>query len=116
MKVAENDPFILSILKDEYDRCQSVLKALAEKVLLCPKGSLHLRKKLYKGKEYSYHYLVARIEGRVVNQHVPEAELDKVKSAIELRNRYEEEILNYKKRMSYLDKIIAKSRHREKPL
>lgn len=109
MKVAEKDPFILGMLKDEYDRCQSVLNALAEKVFLCPKGSLHRRKKMYKGKEYSYHYLVARIEGRVVNQHVPESELDKVKSGIELRNRYVEEIHNYKKRISYLEKIIAKS-------
>jgi len=56
MKVVEKDNAVRGLLKDEYRRSRDVLAALSKKAARYPKGSLNVRKKAYKGKEYAYHY------------------------------------------------------------
>lgn len=112
MKVVEKDSAVLGLLEEEYQRCQSVLAALVSKVSQFPKGSLHARKKEIKGKEYVYHYLVAREQGRVINKHIPEAELSVFLNQIEKRKKYQLEMQVYKKRISYLEKLLNIPRNR----
>lgn len=106
MRVVEKDSAVRGLLEDEYKRCKEVHSALAAKAAQYPKGTLHVRKKGYKGKAYTYHYLVARIEGRVVNRHVQEAEVAELKRQLELRDKCMQEMLAYKKRISYLAKLL----------
>lgn len=106
MKVAEKDRAVHGLLEEEYRRCKDVLSALAAKAAQFPKGSLHVRNKGYKDRKYAYHYLVARVDGRVVNRHVQEAEVAEVKQQLELRNKCLQEMRAYKKRMAYLEKLL----------
>jgi len=70
-----------------------------------PKGSLHIRKKQYKGKTYSYHYLKYRQGKKSVSRHVPQKELDLLIQKLKDRKRYEKELKSYVVRMKYLEKI-----------
>jgi hypothetical protein len=106
MKVVEKDNAVQGLLKEEYSRCQEVLAALSKKAAQYPKGSLNLRKKRYKGKEYAYHYLVAREEGRVVNRHVSKAELPELERQLELRDKCRKEMQAYRKRIAYLERLL----------
>ncbi|MBN2298735.1 MAG: hypothetical protein JXM72_09080 [Deltaproteobacteria bacterium] len=106
MKVAEKDVVVQGMLEEEYQRCHEVLNSLLEKVAQYPKGSLNKRKKKYMGKEYLYHYIVSREEGRVVNRHVSEEDLPELRSQIEQRDKYNKEIKAYKKRMKYLERLL----------
>lgn len=112
MKVAEKDAAIHGLLEEEYRRCREVLSVLVEKCAQYPKGALNVRKKGYKGKEYIYHYLVARDGGRVVNKHVPEAELPGLKQQLEQRDKHLKEIQVYRKRIDYLEKLLLMPRRR----
>lgn len=112
MKVAEKDNAVHGLLEEEYRRCRQVLKALSDKVAQYPKGSLNARKKGYKGKEYVYHYLVAREGGKVVNRHVPEAELPELRQQLERRDKVRKEMQEYQKRIAYLEKLLQKPRLR----
>ncbi|MBN1105589.1 MAG: hypothetical protein JXL84_19430 [Deltaproteobacteria bacterium] len=114
MKVAEKDDAVRGLLKEEYKRCQEVLAALSEKAAQYPKGSLNLRKKRYKGKEYAYHYLVAREEGRVINRHVPEAELPELQLQLAERDKSRKEMQAYKKRIAYLERLLQLPRQEGK--
>ena len=117
MRVVEKDNVIRGLLEEEYKRCKEVLAALAAKAAQYPKGSLHVRKKRYKDKEYAYQCLVARVDGRVINRHVQEAEVAEVMKLLELRNRCMQEMLVYKRRMAYLEKLLKmpQSRKAAKP-
>lgn len=106
MKVAEKDIAVHGMLEDEYQRCSAVLSALQKKAEPYPKGSLNVRRKKYKDKEYSYHYLVLRDGLRVVNRHVSEEELPELCAQIELRDSCKKEIQAYKKRIAYLEKLL----------
>ena len=106
MKVVEKNNPVRGLLKEEYQRCQEVLAALSEKAAKYPKGSLNLRKKRYKGKEYAYHYLVAREEGRVVNRHIPEAEVPVLQRQLAERDKCRKEIQAYEKRIAYLERLL----------
>lgn len=112
MNVAEKDNAVHGLLEEEYARCRDVLASLSAKVAQYPKGSLHLRKKAYRGKEYAYHYLVARVGGRVVNRHVPEAQLSELKRQLEQRDKYLKEMQAYKKRIAYLERLFQVPRRR----
>ena len=112
MKVAEKDNAVRGLLEEEYKRCREVLASLSNKAAQYPKGSLNVRKKAYKGKEYVYHYLVAREQGRVVNRHIPEAELPELQRKIEQRDKCREEIQVYKKRVAYLEELLGRQRGR----
>ena len=106
MKVVEKDRAVQGLLEEEYRRCREVLAALSAQAAQYPKGSLNLRKKRYKGKEYAYHYLVAREEGRVVNRHVPKADLPELERQLGLRDKCRKEMRAYKKRIAYLEKLL----------
>jgi hypothetical protein len=113
MKVAEKDNVVRDLLEEEYRRCRDVLVALSKKVAHYPKGSLNVRKKEYKGKAYAYHYLVARDDGRVVNRHIPKAELPELQQQLEQRDKCRREIRAYKKRIAYLEKLLLRPRRRK---
>ena len=115
MKVAEKYNAVRGLLEEEYRRCRDVLAALSEKAAQYPKGSLHVRKKRYKGKEYAYHYLVAREEGHVVNRHIPEAELQELQRQLAERDKCRKEMQAYKKRIAYLEKLLQMPRRRGEP-
>ncbi len=106
MKVADKDEVIHSMLAEEYRRCREVLQALLAKADNLPKGALNARRKQVRGNEYVYHYLVRREGRKVVNQHVAEKNLPELQKQIEERDKYRKEILIYKKRMVYLERLL----------
>ena len=109
MKVAEKDNVVHGMLEDEYRRCQEIVKALQAKLKNYPRGALNVRGKKVKNKKYYYHYLVRREGGKIVNLHVAELDLPKLKKQIEEREKCRKEILSYKKRILYLAKLLKKS-------
>jgi hypothetical protein len=106
MKVVEKDNVVHGMLEDEYKRSQEIVNVLNAKVKNYPKGSLNVRRKKIKDKEYVYHYLVWRDGKKIVNLHVAEKDLPRLKKQIEEREKYRKEILAYKKRMVYLAKLL----------
>lgn len=106
MKVAERDKVIHGMLEEEYRRSQEILQVLRAKAENLPKGALNVRRKQIKGKEYVYHYLVRREGRKVVNQHVAGKDLPELQKQIEERDKYRKEILIYKKRMVYLERLL----------
>ena len=108
MKVVEKDIVVRGMLEDEYGRCREVIDALLVKAENYPKGALNVRRKQNKGKEYVYHYLVRRDGKKVINQHISEKELPELKKLIEEREKCRKEIRAYKKRMTYLEKLLNK--------
>ena len=109
MKVEEKDRQIQGLLEEEAKRCRDVMAALAVKLAQLPRGSLNLRKKSYKGKQYLYYYLVAREGAKVINKHIPDSELPELQKNLEQRVKCWSEFLLYKKRLAYLDKLLHKS-------
>jgi len=106
MKVADKDEVIHSMLAEEYRRCREVLQALRTKAENLPKGALNVRRKQIKGNEYVYHYLVRREGKKVVNRHIAAKDLPELQKQIEERDKYRKEILIYKKRMVYLERLL----------
>lgn len=109
MKVAEKDKVVQGMLEDEYQRCKDALQSLKNKIKHYPKGTMNVRKKKYKGKEYSYHYLVSREGGKIVNRHVPERNIPLLNSQLEERDVCRKEIRSYEKRIAYLEKLLKTS-------
>lgn len=110
MKVEEKDGVVHGMLEDEYQRCRDALQSLQEKIKLYPKGALNVRKKKYKGKEYSYHYLISREDGKVMNRHVPEENISQLSNQLKERDLYKKEIQSYKKRIAYLERLLKTSK------
>ena len=108
MKVAEKDNVVHGMLEEEYRRSQDIVKALQSKLKNYPRGALNIRRKKVKGKEYVYHYLVRREGKKVINLHISEQNLPKLKKQIEEREKCRKEILAYKKRIAYLSKLLKK--------
>ena len=106
MKVAEKDNVVHGMLEDEFRRSQEVVQALQSKLKNYPKGALNVRAKKVKDKRYFYHYLVRRDGGKIINVHVAEQNLSRIKKQIEEREKCRKEILAYKKRMLYLAKLL----------
>jgi len=115
MKVAENDAVVQGMLQDEHERCRVALGALERKVDGYPKGALNVRVKQVGGRRYSYHYLVSREGGRVVNRHIPKAELPTLQKQLKERDRCREEIRSYKSRIAYLEKLLRIPRRKRSP-
>jgi predicted nucleotidyltransferase len=116
MAVVEKDEVIHGLLKEELQRCLAALAALESRLPAFPKGALNVRKKAQQGKQYTYHYLVHREAGRVVNRHVPGAELPALRKQLAERDKYRKEVRAYKKRTTYLERLLAQNanhRHRE---
>lgn len=109
MKVAEKDEAVHGLLEEEYHRCRDALQSLLERMANFPRGTLHVRKKRYKGKEYAYHYMVSREGEKVVNRHVSEKDLALLSDKLKQRDRYKKEIHAYRKRMVYLEHLLKKA-------
>ena len=112
MKVVEKDKVISGMLHDELKRCQELLERLEKSVSRLPKGVLSQRKKRYKEKVYSYHYLKYRDGEKVINKHIPDKEIQGVKNNLEMRKKYLKEMQSYKNRINYLNKIISSGKRR----
>ena len=108
MKVVEKDIVVHGMLEDEYGRCREVIEALLAKAENYPKGALNVRRKQNQGKEYVYHYLVRRDGKKVINRHIASGNLPELQKQIDERDKYRKEILAYKKRMVYLEKLLRK--------
>lgn len=105
MKVVEKDRHVHGMLSEEMKRCRDMIISLRRELLNLPKGSLHIRKKHYKGKKYSYHYLKYRQGKKSISRHVPQNELEPLIQNLKARKRYEKELKSYVARMKYLEKI-----------
>jgi hypothetical protein len=106
MNVVEPDNVVIGMLRDELARCEEALLALNDATYKLPKGSLSVRKKLHNNREYKYHYLKFRMGSRVVNQHVAVNSLKELKDKLVLRKKYVAEARGYKKRISYLKRLL----------
>lgn len=108
MKVVEKDKLVNGMLHEELARCRGMVSSLEQEIFLLPKGSLHVRKKQYKKKRYRYYYLKYREEGESISRHVPDRQLEVLKKELEKRNNYQKEIIAYKARIKYLEKILGR--------
>ncbi len=106
MPVVEKDAVVRGMLDDELSRCDEALAAIHRALSGLPKGSLSVRKKVHNDKEYRYHYLKFREGNKVLNQHVAEEKVDELQNKIALRKKYEQEAKVYRKRISYLKKLL----------
>jgi hypothetical protein len=106
MKQVEKDRLVQGVLMDELRRSQEMVRLLEGEAADLPRGSLHLRRKKYKDRNYEYHYLKYWEEGRSVSVHVPRGDLERIKEALERRKAYEKEIRQYKGRIRYLERIL----------
>ena len=113
MNVAEKDNPVRGMLEEELQRCLEVLDALEDKEASYPKGSLNVRKKRYKDKEYVYHSLVFREGDQVVNRHIPDGDVPELKRKLEQRDKCRLEIKAYRDRIAYLEKLLRSSRQRK---
>lgn len=112
MNVVEKDGVVSGMLSDELSRCEEALAPILKVLSELPKGSLSSRKKIYKNKEYEYHYLKFREGNRVVCQHVATSELEALRDKLAWRKKYLFEARAYKKRIVYLKKILKASNKR----
>jgi len=106
MKVVEKDKVISGMLQDEMKRCKEMLESLEKAVSGLPKGVINERKKRYKDKVYSYHYLKYREGEKVFNKHIAKKESQDILKKLEQRKKYEKEIQSYKRKIAYLNKIM----------
>jgi len=83
-----------------------MLDSLEKAVAILPKGAINERKKRYKDKVYSYHYLKYREGEKAFNRHIVKKELQDILKKLEQRKKYEKEIRSYKRKIAYLNKII----------
>ena len=106
MKQVENDRLVQGVLIDELRRSQEMVRLLESEAADLPRGSLHLRRKKYKDRNYEYPYLKYWEDGRSVSVHVPRADLDRIREELERRKAYENEIREYRGRIRYLERIL----------
>jgi hypothetical protein len=112
-KVKSN--WIEEMLFDEYRQSKDVMMSLEQQIGEYPKGRLNIRKKVNKkyGRVYEYPYLSYSENRKVVNQHIPWSKFSEVKERIRLRDEIINQIVSYRERIQYLDKILKKSRNKE---
>ena len=106
MKVVERDDVVQGMLRDELKRCGDMVQSLSHAMASLPKGSLHVRKKWYKDREYRYYYLKYRDGQNAISKHIPKFKYGEVKKKLELRKKYDGEVRAYQRRIAYLEKII----------
>jgi hypothetical protein len=106
MSVVEKDVVVSGMLRDELTRCEEALSAINDAVSGLPKGSLSVRKKRYKNREYKYSYLKLREGDRVLSRHVTESAVEELRNQLALRKKYIAEAKAYGKRISYLKRLL----------
>lgn len=72
-----------------------------------PRGSLGLRKKRHGAYEYTYHCLKYREGEKVVSRHVATDDVEVLAKQLDERRRYDQEIRQLRKRISYLEKLLG---------
>jgi hypothetical protein len=110
MKVVENDNLVRQMLREELKRCINMSASLVKMLAGLPKGSLHVRHKRYKGKKYKYHYLKYREGGKSISKHISDSDLEKLSKQLAERKKYMKELVSYKERIKYLEKILSVKR------
>ena len=107
MNVVEKDPVVRDMLSAELARCQEMVVELGNSAAALPRGSLSVRKKRYKAREYSYHCLKYRDGEKVISRHVAAGDVEAIARQVELRQRYEKEVRALRKRVAYLEKLLG---------
>jgi hypothetical protein len=106
VKVVEKDKVISGLLQDELARCREMLVGLQKSVAALPRGVLRRRRKRYKSKTYLYYSLKYREGQKVINKHIRDADAPSLARKIEHRKKLEKEASAYRRRISYLSKIL----------
>jgi len=107
MKVVEKDNLVHQMLREELERCRHISASLVKMLSGLPKGSLHARHKRYKRKKYKYHYLKYREGGKSISKHISDSDLEKLSEQLDARKKYMKELVPYKERIKYLEKILS---------
>jgi hypothetical protein len=107
MGVVENDPVVRDMLSAELARCRQVAAELVGSAAKLSRGSLSVRKKRYKDREYSYHCLKYREGEKVISRHVCAGDVEELAEQLELRRRYEKELRILRRRIAYLEKLLG---------
>jgi len=110
MKVVEKDEVISGMLQDELRRCRDTLGSLEEAISALPKGVLKERKRQYNNKIYVYFNLKYRDGKKTVNKHIPNKLVAETLTLLDRRKKIEAEIQGYRKKISYLTKILGDKR------
>jgi len=108
MKQVEKVDVVRNMLLSELERCRDMVHSLQREMDYLPRGSLHVRNKKYKDRIYKYYYRKYWEDGKSVSVHIPESEINEIKSGLKKRKSYESEIKEYKERIKYLEKILRK--------
>jgi len=108
MKVVHknNDEVLQGMLQDELDRCQNLIESLRADIAELPKGSVHQRKRDYKGKISIYHYRKFRKAGKSVYEHIPVDQVDSMKEQIQVRRKKDVSLKKFVARSRYLEKLL----------
>jgi hypothetical protein len=107
MGAVERDNVVEGMLCDELARCEEALSGIDKALAELPKGSLSVRKKVYKSKDYRNYYLKFRQDGKVVNQHVPDPAAHGLPDKPAFRKKHRSEAKAYEERVSYLRKLLG---------
>ena len=108
MKVVHknNDIVLQGMLKDELERCEQIVSSLRESIAELPKGSLHQRKRNYKGKVAIYNFCKFRKEGKSVYEHVTAKRVALLENQINDRRKKEASLKKFNVRLRYLKKLL----------
>jgi len=101
-----NDSVLQGMLQDELERCEQIVGSLREDIAELPKGSLHQRKRNYKGKVALYHFCKFRKEGKSVYEHVPAKRVALLEKQICDRRKKEDSLKKFNARLRYLKKLL----------
>jgi len=107
MRVVEKDPVVRDMLSAELARCREMAAELGDSAAKLPRGSLSVRKKRHKDREYSYHCLKYREGAKVVSRHVAAGDVAELAGQLDMRRRYEKELRALRKRIAYLEKLLG---------
>jgi hypothetical protein len=107
MKVVEKDNLVHEMLREELERCRNMSASLVKMIAGLPRGSLHIRYKEYKEKKYAYHYLKYREGRKNHSKHISAGELEELSKKLDVRKKYLGELVFYKTRIRYLEKILS---------
>jgi len=97
--------YLKGILKEEYDRLNSLAEKYRDKVSEFPKGSVSVKKRT----NLQYLYLASRKGSKICFQYIgplPSANAQTVLKQIEQRKKYEEKLKQVKKNLREIEKAV----------
>jgi len=95
---------LAEILKEEYERLNSILASYEKMAADLPKGSI--RKKTIGGRQYTY--LQWRDKDRVRSKYIKSEDVPSLSELIERRRQYENEIKSLRLSKKEFDRVIGK--------